>query len=172
LEQRLDDSFALAAIDAGLSEETLFITLEERTTNLFWETGGRLYVVDLDGIVARQAGEEQRNARMDLPLFMDLNNVGVQPGSTVLKPEELENAFAFLELLAQTDIFTTHVEIDRLAGKWVKVVTSIGYGILIDLSGDPQAQYRRLITVLHDQVADPSSLEYIDLRFGDRVYFR
>lgn len=172
LAQQIGESFALASIDVGLREETLFITLEERTSNLFWKTSGRLYVVDLDGVVVREVGEDERNARTDLPLFVDRNNVVVQTGSTVLASEEIDHAFVFLELLGGAGIFTTHVEIDRLAGKWVKVVTDTDYDILIDLSGDMDAQYRRLTAVLNDQVADPSSLEYIDLRFGDRVYFK
>jgi hypothetical protein len=51
-------------------------------------------------------------------------------------------------------------------------VTEDGYGILFDALGDIDAQLQNLDVVLREQVEDRGSLEYIDLRFGDRVYFK
>ncbi|MBI4435185.1 hypothetical protein HY630_00795 [Candidatus Uhrbacteria bacterium] len=172
----LQNQFALASVTVGLREGTLFIQLEERTSQLFWRTQNRLYVVDLEGVVVREVKDEQDSILLqpnlkELPIFIDANNVSVEVGSIVLTPNEVESAFRFLEQLTQGGVVYAYVEIDRLAGKWVKLVTEPGYSILFDLTGDIDAQYRNLIVVLQE-ITDTSALEYIDLRFGDKVYYK
>ena len=51
-------------------------------------------------------------------------------------------------------------------------MTQVGYSILFDLTGNIDEQFRNLMVVLQEQVEDPTRLEYIDLRFGDKVYFK
>ena len=173
----IEKQFALASISVGLQEGNLFITLEERTSNLFWKTQDRLYVVDLEGIIVREVQNDedailkQPNLKK-LPIFIDKNNVAVDVGSFVLVPEEVENAFRFLDDLTASGIAYQYIELDRLAGKWVRLVTEQGYSILLDLTGDVEEQFKNLTIVLQEQVADPSTLEYIDLRFGDKVYVK
>jgi hypothetical protein len=176
LSEQLMDAFALASIDIGLREGDLYLTLQERTSNLFWKTQERLYVVDLDGIVVREVRTEDeilhRSNVADLPIFIDKNDASVEIGSLVLKPEEVENAFRFLGKLEDAGIMDTYIDVDRIAGKWVRVATDVGFSIFIDLTGDTQKQFDNLVVVLSDQVKDASALEYIDLRFGDKVYFK
>lgn len=175
LTRALTDAFALSSVTVGLREGRVFIQLEERTSNLLWQAQGRLYVVDLQGVVAREVSREesaQDPILKTLPLFIDINDIGVQPGSLVMTSQEVENAFLFLTRLADKGIAVRSTELDRLAGKWVKALTEEGYAIFYDLSGDIGLQADHLDVVLREQVSDPSSLEYIDLRFGDRVYIK
>ena len=85
-------------------EGTIFVELEERTSNLFWKTQDRLFVVDLEGIVVREITDpedsmlQQPNLKK-LPIFVDANDVEVHVGSPVLTPEEIESAFHFLRHL-------------------------------------------------------------------------
>ena len=176
LSRMLEEQFALAHILVGLQEGTVYVQLEERTSNLFWKTQGRLYVVDLEGVVVREVQDEQDTILQqpnlkELPIFIDTNDVAVDVASLVLTPEEVKSAFTFFEHLTQAGIAYTHIELDRVAGKWVKLVTQQGYSILFDLTGDIDEQYKNLTVVLQE-VADTSTLEYIDLRFGDKVYYR
>ncbi len=173
----LKEQFALANVSIGLQEGTLFIQLEERTSNLFWRTQGKLFVVDLEGVVVREvvnADDQilQQANLSELPIFIDANDVLVDVGSLVLTPKEIEQAFVFFEYLNQANIGYTYIELDRLAGKWARLETEQGYSILFDLTGDVHEQYNNLSVVLQEQVSDPSILEYIDLRFGDKIYFK
>jgi hypothetical protein len=176
LSDRLLGTFALLSIDIGLREGDLYLTLQERTSNLFWKTQDRLYVVDLEGIIVREVNEEdeilQQANLADLPIFIDKNDASVEVGSLVLKPVEVENSFRFLGQLEDAGIMDTYIDVDRIAGKWVRVATDVGFSILIDLTGDTQKQFDNLVVVLSEQVEDASALEYIDLRFGDKVYFK
>ena len=173
----LEEQFALAEISIGLQEGSVFIQLEERTSNLLWKTQGKLYVVDLEGVVVREVIDSedsifQQGNLSELPIFIDINSVAVEVGSFVLTPIEIEKAFIFFEYLKEIGIIYKYLELDRLAGKWVKLVTEQGYSILVDLTGDIEKQYQNLATVLREQVSDHSTLEYVDLRFGDKVYFK
>lgn len=170
-------NFALASINIGLREGQLYITLEERTSNLLWRTGEKLFVVDLEGVVVREITDPedeifQRSNLSELPIFIDKNKTLVHIGSTVLKKEEVDQAFTFFGLLQEAGISYAYIELDRVAGKWVKLMTTDGYSILFDLTGDIQNQYENLAIILTNQVKDTSTLEYIDLRFGDKVYFK
>ncbi|MCR4314176.1 MAG: hypothetical protein NUV84_02940 [Candidatus Uhrbacteria bacterium] len=173
----LENQFALSSISIGLREGTIFIELKERTSNLFWKTQNRLFVVDMEGIVVREITDpedsmlKQPNLK-ELPVFVDANDVGVTIGSPVLTPQEIENAFNFFTSLKNAGIAYTYIELDRLAGKWVQLMTEAGYSILFDLTGNIDEQFRNLSVVLQEQIDDPTRLEYIDLRFGDKVYYK
>lgn len=177
LAQALKNQFALTEVSIGLQEGIIFIELKERTSNLFWKTQDRLFVVDLEGIVVREITDpedsilQQPNLK-ELPIFVDANDVMVSIGSPVLTPDEIENAFKFFTSLEDEGIAYTYIELDRLAGKWVQLMTQTGYRILFDLTGNIDEQVHNLTVVLQDQVEDQTTLEYIDLRFGDRVYFK
>ena len=133
-------------------------------------------MVDLEGIVVRAITDEEHTTALQstkqLPLFIDLNNVPVDVGSQVLSALEIENALQFYTHLEEAEIKSIQTELDRLAGKWAKVQTEQGFDILIDLAGDIELQYSNLVTLLKDQIPNPSELDYIDLRFGDKVYYK
>jgi cell division septal protein FtsQ len=176
LASMLEQTFALATVTIGIQERNVFIQLEERTSNLIWQTQNQQYVVDLEGIVVRAIPDEEHTtapqSTKQLPLFIDLNNVPVDIGSQVLSVLEIENALQFYTRLEEAEIKSIQTELDRLAGKWAKVQTEQGFDILIDLAGDIELQYSNLVTLLKDQIPNPSELDYIDLRFGDKVYFK
>jgi hypothetical protein len=188
LQTRLLDGFALAEVVVSTQEDTIHISLEERTSNLIWITDATAYVADLNGVISREVSTEMLTAAFgdsgevedtkeirqlrELPLFYDLNDIRVDVGSIVLKEDEVEHILALHEGLRTLEVPFLRTEIDRLAGKWMRVVTEDGYGILFDALGDIDAQLQNLDVVLREQVEDRGSLEYIDLRFGDRVYFK
>ncbi len=171
LSTELENAFALANVSMGQSGGILTITIAERTSNLIWESGQGRYVVDLEGVVTRSLGAEE-DLGQPLPTFSDTNNLDVSVGDIVMTPEEIENVFAFLDQLEAQGITYDTIRVDRLAGKWMSVETTEGFEILFDSVGDISTQASHLETVLLDQVEDRSELEYIDVRFGDHVYYK
>ncbi len=167
----LEESFALANVSLGQSNGTLTITIIERTSNLIWESGTGRYVVDLEGVVNRELfnGEE---ANLSLPVFDDTNDLPIQVGDRVMTDVEIENVFSFLDYLESKEVGFTKIEVDRLAGKWMSVQTDVGFEILFDSVGDITSQIKHLDSVMFTQVEDLSLLEYIDVRFGDHIYYK
>ncbi|PJA46047.1 hypothetical protein CO174_01090 [Candidatus Uhrbacteria bacterium CG_4_9_14_3_um_filter_50_9] len=170
LVNQLSSIFTFATIDVSTQGTVLYITLEERTSNLIWKTGESEYIVDLTGTVVRK--REGEEIQKDLPLFIDKNNLPVSIGEAVLTEKEVNGTLLFHEHLQAQGISFYDTIFDRLAGKWVSVTTAAGYALLFDPTGDIDAQASRLETVLATQVDDPSALDYIDLRFGDHIYFK
>ncbi|MBT5807725.1 hypothetical protein HOI18_00415 [Candidatus Uhrbacteria bacterium] len=174
----ISDRFTFADVEVSTSGDTLFLTITERTSNLIWQTGDRGYIIDLEGIVVREFFVSElsevgfNSALNDLPVFSDINNLEVEIGGTVLTANEITGAFTFHDHLKQQGIDFTRTDIDRLAGKWVSVETVDGYSILFDPTADVDEQASRLKTLLETEVGEGDDLQYIDLRFGDHIYFR
>jgi len=165
---------------------SLTVSVQEKASSLLWETDGQFFIVDLQGNVVRALTSEEQSwfslpveslteiqtVLTSLPKFRDLNDAPVSPGLTVATSEEIQAVFALQKTLVDLGIPFVETQVDRLSGKWIGVMTQVGYLILFDAAGDVAAQTNRLQTVLQSSVSDPSTLSYIDLRFGDHVYFK
>lgn len=169
----LETEFTFRDIQLNRHGSRIDLRLVERTSQLLWQVDDAVFVVDLDGVVIRRIEQdEQEHLKTVLPLFLDRNDVEITIGDLVMTPQEIEAIFRFHEHLVSQQIAITQTEIDRQAGKWIGVRTSQEYYILFDATGDIDAQAQRLAVLLREKVKDPSQLQYIDLRFGDHVYFK
>lgn len=206
-EQRLRDAlgsaYAFETLDIRESCDwkgngcELTVAVHEKTSQLLWMSGDRLYLADLQGVVIRELTPDELadwkapepppqnplpngslpidvpvNPLRRLPLFVDVNASPTNVGSAVLTKDEVANLFAFERQLDNMKILFSQVNIDRLAGKWMAVKTLAGFNILIDASGDISAQILNLQVLLRDTLKDTKNLQYIDLRFGDHVYYK
>lgn len=174
----------------------LDITVTEKTSQLLWISNDRVALADLNGVLIRELTQEEFDAwnapepvleplpdgtmptpppphpLKRLPVFEDVNGVPAAIGSSVLTSAETANTLRLHQGLATMGITQLRTKIDRLAGKWMAVKTSVGYEILFDASGDIEAQLTNLQVLLRDTVSDTAPLQYIDLRFGDHVYYK
>lgn len=173
LRTRLHESFAFRDLQIQQQGTHVRIQAVERTSQLLWKTGERWFLVDLEGVVIREIAQDEREHLVSiLPLFVDRNDVQIGVGDHVLTSEETEAVFRFHEHLKTQGIEFVQTEFDRLSGKWVGILTSINYRILFDPSADVDIQAGRLDVLLREKIPDPKLLQYIDLRFGDHVYFK
>ena len=187
LQTHIENQFAFAEVRVGRKAGNITVTVQERTSNLIWVSNSTFYLVDLEGIIGRSledgAIEEYlEEAQIDiskdiaflksLPIFFDKNDIPVEIGSQVMTGEEIESTLTFFDDLKEQDIHIIQTEVDRIAGKWMSARVEEGYEIIFDPSGNTQEQKDRLFALLQNQINDTSTLEYIDLRFGDHVYFR
>ena len=169
LVEYLKGRFTLLDAHVSRIKNKVEIQIIERTSFLIWQTKGQSFVVDLDGIVIRIDNDDLLSL---LPIFVDRSNGEIKIGDSVLTAEEISSVFRFGEHLKAQNISYTQVEFDRLAGKWTGLLTTDGYRILFDVTGDIDAQAQRLELIRKEKIKDVSKLEYIDLRFGDHVYYK
>lgn len=167
LKEFLNEQFTFQQIDIDKAGTSISINLTERTSNLIWKTGEKKFIVDLEGVIIREAGGGE-----DLPVFVDLNDIETTIGSVISTPNEISSVFRFHDHLRLQNISFVQTEFDRLAGKWTGILTTDGYRILFDPTGDIDLQAQRLDTLRRDKISDFTKLEYIDLRFGDHVYYK
>ena len=191
LRNELNGKYAFETLEIERRDTSLVIRVDEKTSELLWYTEDIPHLIDLQGNVIRRLTEQEiglltpnreegrenepsnKAKRLrSLPVFKDINNNSVDPGMSVLKQQEVENIFTFQKHLQAQNIGFREVQVDRLAGKWMSVLTDAGYRILFDPMGDMDQQAINLQTILRESVEQPQELKYIDLRFGDRVYVK
>lgn len=166
----LSKTFAFDHLDVAVKKQTLLLSIKERTSDVVWKTSGELYLADLQGVITQKI--EQLNIARPLPIFIDRNNKSISIGDHVLSEDQVKHILAFHQLLTGQGIPFKETQIDLQTGKWMGVLTTQGYTILFDPDGDLNTQSERLKTILHDTIKDTSHLQYIDLRFGDHVYYK
>jgi hypothetical protein len=177
LQTHLEKYFTFESFGSNVKKQSLNITIEERTSRLLWKTGSKLYLVDLTGTLVREITKEDFEGEGGsefsiFPIFVDRNNVRVKVGDIVMNEQEILNSFRFQKHLVALGIGFKETQIDRLSGKWTSIVTNSGYDVLFDFSSDVDKQAGRLEVLFRDTIKDPSKLKYIDLRFGDHIYYR
>ena len=151
------------------------ITVKERLSQLVWVTQNDAYTADVQGIILSALTKmifKQSYLKKKLIIFEDVQGSSVSIGNSIAEPEEISSILLFKMQVEALPLLIDRVKIDRLAGQWVALRTQIGFDILFDPSGDLQTQLMNLTTVLTDEIPDPSRLSYIDLRFGDHIYYK
>lgn len=173
------------------------IQVKEKTSQLLWVSGDHVFLADLKGVAIRELTPDELaqwsapdptplppnpdgsvpptpppSPLKRLPIFEDVNAATVPVGSNVMTETEITNLFRFQSGLSTMGIGFTRTRIDRLAGKWMAVHTTVGYDVFVDAVGNIDMQLTNLTTVLHDKIPDPTAIQYIDLRFGDHVYYK
>jgi|GEM_PF-778278 hypothetical protein len=106
------------------------------------------------------------------PIIKDLNEIEVEIGDKVLEPEEIDLIVEFIQRVTSLGIEIQETQIDRLAGKWTGLLTTEGFLILFDTDGNIDEQVVHLSTLLQESIDESKVLEYIDVRFGDHLYFK
>lgn len=196
LRKTLTDNYSFETLDFTIKQNSLQISLQEKASELLWISQEIIYLVDLSGAVIRELSAEELailNQPMEspasetatediqpvfihplktLPKFRDLNDLDTQAGQQVLTTEEIENIFAFHEKLNNLQISFFETRIDRLAGKWMSVLAEAGYDILFDATGNIDQQAKNLEVIIRESIGEADEVEYIDLRFGDHVYYK
>ncbi len=191
LREHLATQFRFEYLDIRLAAQNLRLTVKEKISSVIWVSGDRSYLVDATGSVIRELNAEELASSLSPPPIQGPSREGeelaqdpglivvedrakspVEVGGSVLGKEDVERMIAFADGLKKMGILTVRHELDRTVGAWLRVATDDGYDILFDPASDVDGQLNRLTAVLKDQIRDPSTLEYIDLRFGNRVYFK
>jgi cell division septal protein FtsQ len=168
---QLTKNLSLANVEIDNYDKGIKIKIEERTSNYLWRSGSKTYVVDLDGLIVREMSPSSLN-ESSLLLFVDLNESEINIGSNVLTKEEILDISNFHKQIGELGITFTQTNINRVAGKWMSLVTSNGYEVYFDASGDIETQVAHLKTLLDQKLIDPASIEYVDLRFGEQIYYK
>ncbi len=179
LRERLVSKFDLEDASVIHTGDQVHIVVKERVETLLWTSGSRLYLTDRFGVVLRELSASERAAReaslptteKSLPVFIDIRAVEVQPGNRVLEADEFARIMEFQQAVSDLGYPSGAIKVDRLAGAWM-ALTCDGFDVVFDPGGNAADQAKNLKVVLRERVPDPKLIEYIDVRFGDHVYYK
>jgi len=170
LTQALFEMFRLDQLEVHRAGRTLEIRVAEKLSRAIWKTNQGFYVIDEHGVVLNEINE----LPADSPLIVirSLRNEPVVAGQSVMEPDVMERILDLLLTLRQSPLQPTSLEIDSLEVHFLRVNLEDGFAVFFDPTMDTKEQYERLVNVLRAESADPSSYEYVDVRFGERVYIK
>lgn len=149
---------------------TIKIKLQEKISQFIWQRDDTLYLVSAKGVLNRQI-EALDEKYLILQDFRAIKPSGEQ----ILNDNELNLinkigdswAANFSDDKSLTRMYLS----DDLSQLNVQV--KAGYVIKLDATKDINEQLNNLKKVLAENIiTDPNSVEYIDLRFGDRIFFK
>ncbi len=172
MQSKLNEQFVFDSIEMEVSGHTLTITVKERVSTLIWITADRYYFVDLSGTIIRELAQDEFEEAPGFPKFFDENNHQVAVGQTVLASEAIQGSIDFLILAEQGGITIDSFSYESVENDWLAAKSTEGYWILFKPTEDIESQVNNLLIVLRESIDSVNLIQYIDLRFGDHVYYK
>lgn len=170
LQQELFEQFRLDRLEVKRRGYTLQIQVTEKLSRAVWQTKTAAFVIDEQGVVVNRLDETDDTTQ--LTIIHSVRDEPVYPGETVLEPHIIDHIFSLLTLFQSGPLIIDSLEIDSQEARFLRIHLSEGFSVFFDPTIEMTDQYHRLVRVLQGETTDPSSYEYIDVRFGERVYIK
>lgn len=108
-----------------------------------------------------------------VPKINDERSQEYRIGNTYMNPALMNLVAFFNERTMSDDTLQSLQFIIDAHDETLRMRTRAGWDILLLASNDPEKSYRNLKTALSSEIKDAvANLEYIDLRFGNRVFYK
>ncbi len=159
-----------ARIDIAIVERvsSILLTLSDGTRAVLSLDGSVLRVYSPDEPYEPAPGEKVHNLIDDKDMPSDLKDKILSATiiqAVIAAPEAVRSSMAGIEAAS--------LHIEGKSSRTLRIVTTEGWGIYVDAYEDLAAQLKNADLVLHTKIgADRSRLDYIDARFGEKVFFK
>jgi hypothetical protein len=160
--------------------DTVGVTVVERQPAAFWISGAQSYLVDREGVILKAVDGDTQQARAcagqpcdprlaPLPTVAQLDGQPLTPGDRV-------DASA-LATSARLAVLLPAVGVEPVAFEWsrdlgLEVPTRDGWRARFDGDGNVEQQITSLRSIRDELSRTRTPAQVIDVRFGDRPYFR
>ena len=166
-------------VEAALPD-SLDIHVVERKPVAFWLSGDQTYLVDGEGVILKSVDADTAQARVCAgqpcdPRLAALPSVAQVQGQ-LLSPGDRVDASA-LATSARFAAVLPGIGVQPLSFEWstdtgLEVPTRDGWRARFDQAGNIDRQIAALRTVRDELARSKTSAQIVDVRFGDRPYFR
>lgn len=194
IKDALNDRFVLASLEVSKEPpRTLVIELQERVSAILLHLpDGRQGLIDLQGVVTRlyrpeealdvakrlgpSLDEQGGRAKPQVPVLFDERAEKLELREEALRPNVVQATIdlpALFEKRFGRAPYFEELRIDGKGSQTLRLVTSEGWAIYLDASQDLERQIANAEIVLKTKVGDQRrQLDYIDARFGEKVFFK
>jgi len=182
LEKEINKLYILANVNITKKYfNTIQIEIEETITSLVWLNDTNAYYLDLKGIVVSEVRSTNSNEenivrsqvmQQGLPIIYDQNNNEVKIDQKILSIETIQNILEINELLGQNNIDIDFYQIDAEDDTNIIVTTLSGYLIYFSTDLEIINQINNLTALLDEKIENIGEIEYIDLRYGKKVFYK
>lgn len=146
---------------------TLKISIKEKNSHFIWQKDGSIYLLDAKGLLNRQISNLD-----DKYLLLDDRRDGRPEGEQIFSDEEINVINQIY--LNWIDLIASKAKLEKITiyNDWnIDLNTQTGFYVKIDREQDIHQQLNNLRAVLEENITGVD-IDYIDIRFGDKVYFK
>jgi len=167
---------------------TINISVTEKPTTLIYITNQEKYYLDGNGNVINKYEPGVNDTVVEnngvqivrplseisgLPVVVNRNNTPAEIGNQILNKENVSFILNVDNRIKDSaDFKIKQYQIDDNNTNDLMVMTDQGWEIRFSLKDQYSSQIKLLFLILNDKVKDRSTLHYIDLRFGDKIFYQ
>ena len=147
--------------------DSLLVTVKEKVSHFIWQKDDSLYLLDAQGLLNRQI-----SVLDDKDLVLEDKRDYRPQGEQIFTTEEIEVINQIY--LNWNDLIAPKVKMSKITiyNDWnIDLHTETGFYVKIDKDQDIKEQLNNLRAVLEENITGVD-IDYIDIRFGDKVYFK
>lgn len=147
--------------------DQLLVTVKEKVSHFIWQKDDSLYLLDAQGLLNRQISFLD-----DKYLVLEDKRDYRPQGEQIFTSEEIEVINQIY--LNWNELIASKVKMSKITiyNDWnIDLHTETGFYVKIDKDQDIREQLNNLRTVLEENITGVD-IDYIDIRFGDKVYFK
>jgi len=170
LAKKITSKYNLNNLTLNKGWKKLAVIVEEKVSFLIVYNQHNFYFVDEEGIVTTMISEaEAQEYWQQFPLL----NIGEQSlaiGDQVISAKAVDFLIKLDEELKLKPLPIYGYE--ARAGDEVALVAKQGWRGIFSVDSDPRVALDNLLLIITEKVEDQNQLEYIDIRFGDKVFYK
>ena len=190
VKEKLEKSYSFEKLTINKNlPHALVIDIQEKSYAFIWCEGERYYYADIDGYLINEVNPMEIKQKK-YPIIQNQGDGKIinEPSSGLGRIDINENYTNYIidlsdRFLAEKtgageaggnfqDLTIEKFIIDKDANT-VKMVLAEGPTVYFNTNEDPEKQIRKLLTIKGETLKDDfKNKSYIDLRYGDRVYYR
>lgn len=180
-EKIIDEKYALNSLKIDKSlPGTLKISLEEKKPAIIWKTDDKFYLVDWGGTVISEippgevSGYPGNQPGAKMAVVFDDNNAEVAVKEEILTSQIVQDINDLQNNLSQTtELRVLNFAMANHDDPTIKCLTGEGWEAYFSFVNDLNAQVNKLKVFLEEKNQEQrKGLQYVDLRFEDRVYYK
>lgn len=160
-----------SAISIKIEERNNAVLLRERENCAFIDENGYVFEVApcfSGGIFINFFDERNAVETATTTSVRDINKI---LGANLLNEEEFKKIMDFAKLSAKTGDGVVRVVLKKENN--YEIYTKEGWKMILNNKNNPQAAYLNLTTALESTIKEERrKLDYIDLRYGNKIYFK
>ena len=146
---------------------TLEITVKEKNSHFIWQKDDSIYLLDATGLLNRQI-----SILDDKYLLLDDKRDQRPSGEQIFTDQEINIINQIY--LNWMDMVASKAKLNKITiyNDWsIELNTQTGFYVKLDKDQDIHEQLNNLKAVLEENITGVD-IDYIDVRFGDKVYFK
>jgi cell division septal protein FtsQ len=151
--------------------DKLIVQYKEKEHSLIWQEKGIYFYTDNHGFIVERIGDKR--GEKDYPLIVNDSSYFIDNNRVGIRQELIDNVFVLIDKLKGNETFKIdHFLVDDNSTT-LKLKLKDAPFLYFNISADIDKQINKLMTLKNEILKeDFNKKEYIDVRTGDRVYYK